>query len=89
MVHLAGNLGCRIFDRPLSRLQPSLTIPVAVSLARLPTVLIVVSSDRVAGLAKRLLDNQPGRELDQQPGRELDQLIFGRSSGKTPFDQCR
>ena len=56
----------RIFHQPLSRLQSSHAIAIPVTLAQLHTVLVVLSPQRVAGLAlERLLDNQPARQLDQ------------------------
>src|SRR5262249_58002053 len=77
-----GDLRRRIFHQPLARLQPSRAVPVPVSLARLRTVLVVISPNRVAGFAlKRLLDNQPGRELDQ--------LVLPCSCCNMSLDQCR
>src|SRR4030095_11767475 len=77
-----GNLWRRIFYQPLGRFQPSRAIPIPVALPRLRTVLVELSSKRVAGLAfKRLLHDQAGREFDQ--------LVLRRSAGKTPLDQCR
>ena len=56
----------RIFHQPLGGLQSSHAIAIPVTLARLHTVLVVLSPQRVAGLAlERLLDNQPARQLDQ------------------------
>ena len=47
-------------------LQPSRAIAIPVALARLRTVLVVISPQHVAGLAlERLLDNQAARKLDQ------------------------
>src|SRR5262245_42672852 len=43
-----GNLGRRIFHQPLGRFQPSRAIPIPVALAPLRTVLVVLSSKRVA-----------------------------------------
>ena len=61
-----GDLRRGIFHQPLGRLQPPRAVPIPVSLARLRTVLVVISPNRVAGFAlERLLDNQPGRKLDQ------------------------
>ena len=77
-----GNLGRRIVHPPLGRFQPSRAIPIPVALARLRTVLVVLASKRIAGLAfKRLLDDQAGRQFDQ--------LVLRRSCGKTSLDQCR
>src|SRR5262245_717960 len=56
----------RIFHRSFGRLQPSHAVPVTVAQARLRTVLVVISPDRVAGLAlQRFLHDQPGRQLNQ------------------------
>ena len=56
----------RIFHQPLGRFQPSRAIPIPVTLARLRTVRVVRSPQRIAGFAlERLFDNQTARQLDQ------------------------
>src|SRR4029077_17140761 len=56
------DLRCRIFHRSFGRFQPSRAVPVTVALAWLRTVFVVISPDRVAGLAlQRFLHDQPRR----------------------------
>ena len=56
----------RILHRSFGRLQPTHAIPITVALAWLRTVLVVISPDRVAGLAlQRFLHDQPRRQLNQ------------------------
>jgi hypothetical protein len=77
-----SDLRRRIFHQPLSRLQPSRAVPVPVSLARLRTVLVVLSTNRVAGFAfQRLFHDQPRCQLDQR--------ILGRTCGQPAFNQRR
>ena len=88
----------RIFHQPFGRLQPSGAVPIPISLARLRTVLVVVSPDGVAGLAiQRFLNNQSGAALARRRGAGVLRAAEGlrhqqrsrRPAGEWPRERFR
>ena len=62
----AGNLGCRVFDHSLRRLQLAASNAVAVTTVRVSAMFIIVPAQSVPDFClKTFFKNQPGRQFHQ------------------------